>query len=104
MNKTFAIILACLALIAVLSAGAVCLADHRITLGRVVAAANRIPVGKLDHSGWDSLLKKMSTKTDSSIPQNEKRSEGFRRFHTADRLLSAVLATLSCSMMPNGSE
>ncbi len=104
MKNSFGILLGCLALIAVLSAGAVCLADHRIALGKVVAAANRMPVGELIPSALDSLVNKMPTKTDSSITEDGKRSEGSRRFHSVVSLLPAVMATLSFFLMPNGSE
>ena len=58
MNKFFGIAIGCLAFIAVESARTDCLAGPQITVGRNVAAVDRIPVGKVDHSGWNALLKK----------------------------------------------
>ena len=58
MVKRFGIGTGCLALIALLSVRAVCLGGPVITVGRNVAAAERVAVGQIDHSGWDALLKK----------------------------------------------
>lgn len=58
MNKSFGRAMGCLALVAVISAWTVCLAGPTITVGRNVTAAARVPVGKIDHSGWNALLKK----------------------------------------------
>lgn len=38
--------------------GSICLGGPTISLGSNVPAAQRIPAGKIDHSTWDSLLKK----------------------------------------------
>ncbi len=58
MNKSFGIAVGCLALIAVVSTRTACLAGPTITVGRNVAATERVPVGEIDHSGWNALLKK----------------------------------------------
>jgi hypothetical protein len=58
MNKFFRVGIGSLVLVALVSVGAVCLAGPTITVGRNVAVGERVSVGKIDHSGWDALLKK----------------------------------------------
>lgn len=58
MNKSLGISIGCLALVAVVSVRTVCFASPTITVGRNVAAGQRVAVGQIDHSGWDALLKK----------------------------------------------
>ncbi len=58
MNKSIGVAIGCLTLIAVVSARTVCFAGPTITVGRNVAAGERVAVGQIDHSGWDALLKK----------------------------------------------
>lgn len=58
MRKSCGRAMGILALIFAVSAQALCFASPTITVGRNVSAAERVPVGKIDHSGWDGLLKK----------------------------------------------
>ncbi len=58
MTKSFRVGIGSLVLVALVSVGAVCLAGPTITVGRNVAAGERVSVGAIDHSGWDALLKK----------------------------------------------
>ncbi len=58
MNKLYGLTLWCLALTVAIAAQQCCFAGPIITVGQNVPAANRVPVEKIDHSGWDALLKK----------------------------------------------
>lgn len=56
MNKLFGLIIGCLALTVVISAQRSGIAGPTTTVGQNVPAKNRVPVGKIDHSAWDTLL------------------------------------------------
>lgn len=58
MNKFCGLFLGYWGLITAIGAPGVCLAGPTITVGKNVAAMDRIPVGEIEHSSWDALLNK----------------------------------------------
>ncbi len=58
MRKWNGLVWGALALVIVISTRLAVSAGPTITLGRNVAASERVAVGLVDHSGWDQLLKK----------------------------------------------